>query len=165
MNPASSFYANGYWPTSTSIPGYYGSSYRYNPPGSGANEAVWHFDVMSGEYEISAQWSSFSKSRIQCRLLLFYNNGVKLGTVHVDQRYNGGKFNLLASLTIENGDVTVVLTDTADGYVIADAVKISYLGPASNQRPEGVIDVPSGDMTIRNRGNDIFFRNRDGSRC
>lgn len=51
------------------------------------------------------------------------NNGVGLGTEYADQRSGGGNFNLLGVYDLEAGSLDVVLTDAADGYVIADTVR------------------------------------------
>ena len=54
-----------------------------------------------------------------------FNNGVEIGTQVFDQRFNGGQFNAFdTSYAVNAGTLEVVLTDDADGYVIADAVQI-----------------------------------------
>jgi len=58
-------------------------------------------------------------------------------TVSVDQRTGGGHWNLLGSYTLAPGqDHREVLTDQADGYVIADAVRFTPLQPVAS--PAGV---------------------------
>ena len=39
-------------------------------------------------------------------------------------------------------------TDEADGYVVADAVQIAFMGSGGGQAPNGVIDTPGADVTI-----------------
>jgi len=57
-----------------------------------------------------------------------YNNGVEIGTQIFDQRVNGGRFNVFdTSYVVDAGTLDVVLTDDADGYVIADAVRVVFL--------------------------------------
>ena len=141
------FIIAGSWPISSFTPGYYGSNYQYSPPGSGSKTATWSFNVSEGQYEISAQWSSFVNRATNAGYTIF-NNGLELGTVYENQREGGGQFNVLGTFDFENGILEVVLTDEADGYVIADAVQVDYLGPIGNHAPDGVIDTPSGDLTI-----------------
>ena len=142
------FTTQGSWPTSSFTPGYYGNNYRYLPPGSGSKTATWSFNVSEGEYEISAQWSSF-ENRASNAGYAIYNNGFYLGTINVDQRVGGGQFNVLGGTYIlDAGSLDVILTDSADGYVIADAVRVDYLGPIGNHAPDGVIAVSYTHLTL-----------------
>ncbi|MEA3478199.1 MAG: PKD domain-containing protein, partial [Bacteroidota bacterium] len=140
------FTTQGSWPTSSFTPGYYGSNYQYSPAGSGSKTATWSFNVSEGEHEISAQWSSF-ENRASNAGYAIYNNDSYLGTINADQRVGGGQFNVLCTYILDAGSLDVVLTDSADGYVIADAVKV-YLGSTGNHAPDGVIDTPVGDVMI-----------------
>lgn len=114
----------GSWGTSSFIPGFYGSNYRWAATGSGTNQATWSFSVTAGQYDLSAQWSADS-GRATNATYRVYNNGVEIGAQVFNQRVNGGQFNLFDTrYNVAGGTLTVELTDTANGGVIADAVKV-----------------------------------------
>ncbi len=148
-NTDTGFTTLGDWSGSSSVAGYYGSNYLWSNSGSGANQATWSFTVVDGTYELSAQWAAFDNraSNVVYRVL---NNGIEIGSQIFDQRMNGGQFNLFdTSYTVSAGTLDVVLTNDADSsVVIADAVQAELLDSGGNQAPNGVIDTPSGDVTI-----------------
>lgn len=134
-NTDSGFTTTGSWPASSSSCGYYGTDYLYNSLGSGSDQAKWSFAVIEGEYQISAQWTAHS-NRASNAGYRVYNNGKEIGLQIFDQRINGGRFNVFdTTYILEKGTLDVVLTDNADGYIIADAVRVVHLGPNSNQIP------------------------------
>ena len=124
-NQDAAFSTVGTWSVSTKYPGYYGDNYQWAGVGTGSKTATWTFDLPSaGQYRISAWWSAYS-NRPPDAPYTIYNNGVKLETVRVDQRVNGGQFNELGTYQLNAGKVEVVLSDDiASGYAIADAVSI-----------------------------------------
>jgi hypothetical protein len=147
-NTDAGFSTVGSWGTSSYTPGYYGSNYRYASSGSGSKQATWSFSVSAGQYEISVQWAAF-QNRASNAVYLVFNNGVEIGTQIFDQQVNGGQFNVFDTIyVVDAGTLDVVLTDDANGYVIADAVQVVFLGPGDNIPPNGVIDTPSSDVTI-----------------
>lgn len=88
-------------------------------------QAVWNFEVSStGLYEILARWTDHS-NRAPDAPYYIYNNDNLLTVVTVDQTEQGGKFNTLGAYSLNKGTVQVRLTNDANGYVIADAAKIS----------------------------------------
>lgn len=133
----------GTWSVSTRRPGYYDSNYQWVGVGSGAKTATWTFQVDSaGQYRISAWWSAYSDRPTDAPYTV-YNNGVKLGTVRVDQRIDGGQFNELGTYQLNAGTVEVVLSDDiSSGYVIADAVELE---PVSNPSPPGNVNIDNLD--------------------
>jgi len=120
----------GSWGTSVTIPGFYGSNYRYIASGSGTNYATWTFTGLAGgQYSVYAQWAAYSNRASDAPYTITDGTG-DLATVDKDQRINGGQMNLLWSGTVQAGTLTIKLTDNADGYVIADAVQIvGAVGP------------------------------------
>jgi hypothetical protein len=112
------------WPTSQTIPGGYNTSYRYAPPGNGDRWATWFFTLENpGNCTVSAQWTAYD-NRSTAAPYTIVNNDTPIA-VSIDQTINGGGFNSLGTYWMEAGPVAVVLTDTQDGYVVADAVKLS----------------------------------------
>jgi hypothetical protein len=146
----------GNWPNSISAPGYFGSDYQYAPRGDGSMSATWSFDIgFQGLFEISAQWSPHV-NRAPDAPFSIYNNGQLLDTVIKDQRVSGGFFNPLNTYNLNPGSLEVVLTNAASGYVIADAVQITFLSQSQNLAPDGVIITPSDNIEI-NVGGTVDF--------
>jgi len=147
-NTGAGFFTSGSWGASSFTPGYYGSDYRFASPGSGSNRATWSFSVVAGQYELSAQWAAF-ENRAGNAAYRVFNNGIEIGMQVFDQRVNGGGFNVFDAIyTVTAGTLDVVLTDDADGYVIADAVQVVFMGSGGNLAPNGVIDTPVAEVTI-----------------
>jgi len=147
-NTSQYFSILGNWSTSSVVPGYYLNDYSFASPGSGSKQATWSFSVASGQYTISAQWAAFENRASNAKYRIF-SNGTEFGMQVFDQRINGGRFNDFDVVyTVPGGTLEVMLTDDADGYVIADAVQVMHTGPAGNFAPEGVIDSPSAEATI-----------------
>jgi PKD repeat protein/predicted glutamine amidotransferase len=48
-------------------------------------------------------------------------------TYRIDQKINGGQWNVLDEVYFEQGSYSIVLTDDADGTLVADAVRIVFL--------------------------------------
>lgn len=152
-----SFTAGGYWGTSSFTKGYYGSNYRYTPAGNGSREAYWSFPVEEGKYNLAARWTAFQNRASNARYRVF-NNGAEIGYQIFDQRFNGGVFNLFdKTYTVNTGTMDVLLTDAANGYIIADAVEIEYLGTDGDTPLPDLSNSPSDDANF----DPIVIDNRD----
>jgi len=148
-NNDSGFNADSGWGTSSYKAGYFGSDYRFAPSGNGSLSASWSFAINAeAQYAIYAQWTSDPLYRASNAPYKVYLDGTELDTVYMDQRVNGGQFNLLGSYTLAPGILEIVLTNDADQYVIADAVKLVESGPPANMAPNGIINDPDTDRTI-----------------
>jgi hypothetical protein len=150
-NSDPAFFVVGEWISATTWPQWYGNDYVWTREGDGTKSASWNFEVTSGNYDIYAWWTSLN-FRAPYAPYTIINNGEILGTVFVDQRFGGGQFNLLTSLSVEAGNLEVVLTDDESGSVVADAVKVSLVDQIVNYAPNGIIDSPSGDIVITEGG-------------
>jgi hypothetical protein len=123
-NSDSAFSTVGNWKHSSSIPGYYDVGYQYRAPGTGSASANWKFEIYSsGVYEISVRWSSYMNRAPDATYSIF-NNGIHLGDETVDQTVNGSQFISIGEYSLLPGQLEVILTDEALGYVVADAVKL-----------------------------------------
>ncbi|MGH7603983.1 MAG: RHS repeat-associated core domain-containing protein [Gemmatimonadaceae bacterium] len=102
------------------------------PPGSGPNTATWTPNVaQAGQYEVYAQWTASSNRATDATYTVTHAGGTT--AVPVNQQANGGAWNLLGTYTLSPGTAhKVTLTDQANGYVIADAIR---LVPVSVQTP------------------------------
>ena len=147
-NTDGGFFTSGDWGTGSGVPGYYGSDYDYTSKGDGSRKATWQFNIATnGNYDVEAQWAAHINRATNAPYTI-YNNGSFIARVTKNQQINGGKFNLLGSYTLTAGTVEVVLDNNASGFVVADAIQLTFLGAVSNQPPDGTIDTPAGNKTI-----------------
>ena len=147
-NSDAGFSTVGSWPSSTSVTGYDGSDYQIASKGNGSATATWQFNIVTdGHYDVEAQWTAYGNRANNAHYTL-YNNGIFVANVTTNQQINGGQFNLLGSYNLTAGTLEVVLDNNASGYVVADAVQVTYTGTPINQPPDGTIDTPTGNKTI-----------------
>jgi len=159
-NTDGGFSVTGNWSNSSSITGYYGSDYRYAASGDGSTMAIWTFVINEEtQYSIYAQWTDHAL-RASDAPYTIYLNGTEVETVLVDQRYDGGRFNLLGSYNLVPGTLEVVLTNNASNFVVADAVQVIRNGPPVNTEPDGVIDNTDAGFSVA--GNWSTSSNIDG---
>ncbi len=122
---------------------------RFNAAGTGSDVATWHFqNVPPGRYMVSAT-GTFAGDRAKNSPFTIRNGGPTgpiADTVLVNQEQNPGEFDppedgqniLFRNLTLVDvtGDaLTVLLSDNADQFVAADAVRIEVIGDLSKVRP------------------------------
>jgi hypothetical protein len=117
----------GSWPLSSSTSGYYGSGYRYRWAGSGSNTATWSFSIpLTGSWRVYAMWTSGSNRASDAPYTVYHAGGATI--VDVNQQVNGGSWVAIGTYSFNAGSGSVRLTDNANGVVIADAIKLEYLG-------------------------------------
>ncbi len=92
------------------------------PVGATPNTATWKPNItQAAEYEIFANWTGHPNRATDAKYTINHAEGSS--EVNVNQQVNGGIFNSLGTFTLDqNSDIE--LTDVANGYVIADAIKI-----------------------------------------
>ncbi|MCK4815486.1 RHS domain-containing protein, partial [bacterium] len=114
----------GTWPVSTSVSGYYEANYQHHPAGSGSNSVTWTPEIAdAGDYEVYIRWTTHPNRASNAKYTINYDGGSE--TITVNQRENGGTWNHLGTFSFAVGTSgNIVLTDEADGYVIADSVKL-----------------------------------------
>jgi len=135
----------GSWTSSTTTAGYYGSNYQYKSSGSGLYTATFTPTIITeGNYSIYAMWSADDNRTSNAKFIVTHASGT--GILLKNQRINGGVWNSLGDYYLSVGTTNnVVLSDVADGIVIADAIKCEYIGP---QDFEGALDVHNPLKTI-----------------
>ena len=127
-NADAGFSTLGDWGTGSGVPGYYGSDYDYTSKGDGSRTATWQIDITSpGDYDVEARWAAHSNRATNAPYWL-YNNGSFVAMTRVNQQTNGGQFNLLGSYSLKAGTLTIVLNNSADGFVVADAIRVIQTG-------------------------------------
>jgi subtilisin family serine protease len=121
----------GGWGTGT-LSGAYNNDYRYSPGGGGSNRARWLFSsVASGTVQVYTTWKEHSNRATNAPYSIF-DGAVLEQTVFVNQRsapndvFSAGVWwELLGTYAITNGSLTVELTNGANGYVVADAIRLT----------------------------------------
>ncbi len=142
-NGDTGFSTVGFWPAFAGDG--YQNDVHYIGAGSGALEALWTFAVSPGQYRVAATWSIYSNRATDAPFTV-YNGSTPLSAAAVDQQaapndladagvgweYLGGVLNITTST------LTVKLTDLANSFVIADAIRLERLGdlPGGGGRAE-----------------------------
>jgi len=86
-----------------------------------ANSATWAPRLAPGLYVVSARWTAHPNRATDAKYTVTHASGQTVFTVN--QQLYGGIWNLLGREFTLTADSTVTLTDEANGYVIADAVR------------------------------------------
>ncbi|MFP6692621.1 MAG: choice-of-anchor D domain-containing protein, partial [Pirellulales bacterium] len=123
----------------------------YNAAGFGNDVATWTFDGLTpGEYRVSATWVPYANRATDAPYTVL-NGGAALKTVNVNQELPPNDFNDLGSswedlgfFTITGDTLVVELSDDANGYVIADAIRIEKL--AGIEDGAGKVDFGGTDV-------------------
>ena len=106
---------------------HYGSSHYYNGEvGTGQDTATWAFTVPeSGNYDVYAWWweGDWRPTDVPFTINHFDDST----TVRVDQRTNGGQWNLLGTFYFQDEGSVVVSDDVSSGQdIVADAIRLVY---------------------------------------
>ncbi|MEU0567169.1 exo-alpha-sialidase [Nonomuraea sp. NPDC005983] len=117
--------ASGTWATGTGATGYYGRNYRSHAAGDGSSVARWSPEVpASGVYEVAVRYTADPNRASNAPYTVTYAGGS--ATVRVNQRANGGIWVPIGRYPFVAGNAgTVELSDGANGYVIADAIRLT----------------------------------------
>ncbi|NEE04775.1 golvesin C-terminal-like domain-containing protein, partial [Phytoactinopolyspora halotolerans] len=112
------------WNGASGISGYIGPGYRWVEPGDGSSTFTWRLNVPAdGDYEVFVNYVSTSSRATDAPYAVTHDGGED--TVRVNQQSGGGEWQSLGSYAFsEDGDHSIVLSDDADGRVVADAVKL-----------------------------------------
>jgi subtilisin family serine protease len=118
--------------------GGYGGSYRYSAAGTGSNTATWQqAGLAAGNYQVQATWRA-EPNRATNAPYRIYDGTTLLATARINQQLapsgttiNGFVFQSLGTFAVTSGTLRVVLGNDANNYVIADAVRLVPLPPAT----------------------------------
>ena len=137
------------------IVGAYGGDYAYHSPGNGSNRVSWSFTSLpNGTYDVFATWTPHSNRASNASFTVRDGNQFE-NVVRQDQRARpddlvaaGRAWERLGSYTVENGALSVELSDAANGFVIADAIRVvptsTHPEPPSSELPRVVDDGQAG---------------------
>jgi alpha-L-rhamnosidase len=112
----------------------YESSVEQAAAGNGSSTATFRPNLpASGRYKVYAHWTSHANRATNSPYTIYHAKGQE--TIRVNQEKNGGKWILLGEYDFTSGTSGyVVLTNDADGIVVADAVAFS---PVAATLPPG----------------------------
>jgi parallel beta-helix repeat protein len=125
-NPDAEFVCK--WGTSRS--GGYEGDYRWHAKGDGSCTATWTPDIVDeGYYNVYAWWKASSNRATDAKYTIYYDGGSHI--VEVNQEINGSQWNYLGNFPFAVGTSGyVVLSNDANQFVIADAIKFEFAGEA-----------------------------------
>jgi hypothetical protein len=152
----------GNWPFSSGQG--YGGDVHYSAMGSGSDVARWTFAVTPGRYRVSASWFAHANRASNAPYTIF-NGSTALATVRVSQKVAANDFtdagtsweDLGGPYDITGNTLVVELSDAANGYVIADAVRIAEVAVT----PGGTFTPPAGSPLARKEHPRLLFTSAD----
>ena len=125
---------------------------RSKTAGNGSDVATWTFDDLSpGQYRVSATWSPYSNRATDAPYSVL-DGATPLTTVNVNQKATPNDLSdagaswedLGTALNVNSGTLVVQLTNDANGYVIADAIRIERIGTPVSGPEVAVLDGAAG---------------------
>ncbi len=117
----------GKWTATNTTGGFIGADYLFRTPGDGSSTVTWPYpDSSAGRYEVFARWAGGPNRATNATYQVSSNSGQT--SVAVNQKHNGGTWVSLGTFDFQPGKSQgVVLSDRADGVVVADAIR--FVGP------------------------------------
>ncbi len=131
--------ATGEWTSASSTTGFIGSDYLHDGNvGQGGKQVVYSPPAsVTGAQRLYLRWTSHTNRASNVPIRIIDAKGTR--TIQVDQKSNGGKWNLLG---VFSGIQSVAVTTTgANGYVVADAVGFTPTAAADDSDDDGLSDV------------------------
>ncbi|MGE0875506.1 MAG: RHS repeat-associated core domain-containing protein [Burkholderiales bacterium] len=104
------------------------------PPNAPPNTATWTPNVaQAGQYEVYARWTSHANRATDTKYTVTHAAGTT--TTTVNQQANGATWNLLGTYSLAPGTGhKIALTDEANGYVVADAIRLVVVSLEPQQK-------------------------------
>jgi hypothetical protein len=135
---------SGTWNAGTTVTGYQGANYLTHAAGTGTSSARWQTDVpTTGTYDVSVWYTDNANRADNAPYTVTDAGGSTL--VRVNQQANGGRWVSLGKYSFTAGSKAVVqLSDDANGYVVADAVRITAQGLVADNDDPSTYSVISG---------------------
>jgi hypothetical protein len=118
------------WLTDTVGTDYFGKDFLYAAPGTGA--AVFSSGALpAGRYDVYGWWTANAAHCPAAKITLI--GAGRIVERLFDQRLNGGRWNKLETLSLPlGGEITISVSDSGSGKIIADAFRILYAGSPAN---------------------------------
>lgn len=117
----------GKWTATNTTGGFIGADYLFRTPGDGSSTVTWPYpDGSAGRYEVFARWAGGPNRATNATYQV--SSSSSQTSVAVNQKNNGGTWVSLGTFDFQPGKSQgVVLSDKADGVVVADAIR--FVGP------------------------------------
>ncbi len=128
---------------------FYGPNFRWKDPGTGTAKAVWEPELVTGagNYEVSIWYPIDSLFATNAPFTI--NHAGVSDTVIVDQSVDGGKWVSLGTYYFENNDTeNITLSDNADSWVAADAVRFIIIDDTTPPVITNVQSTATGDSAV-----------------
>jgi hypothetical protein len=129
---ATGFSTVGSWTLWTGF-GYHNQVHQ-GTAGTGSDKATWTFAVVPGAYQVAVTWVAHP-NRADNAPYTVLDGTTSLGTVRVNQQLapsdftdQGVGWKVLGTYTVTGSTLVVQLSNDADGYLNADAVRIQKVG-------------------------------------
>jgi hypothetical protein len=139
----------GRWFPSATSPGFWGTNYLYDDPAQRGTTAVCFAPAVpvTGRYDVSLRWRASAASLASNVPVEIHHQG-GVTPLTVNQRINGGTWVALGQYTFAAGTQGTVTLRTAgaNGYVIADAVRLVPVGST-----EVIVDNATPGVTLTGR--------------
>jgi len=116
------------WNASANVRGYYNTGYWWRRTSSSSNLASFMFESDADAcYKVEGWWSAASDRSPNATFIGYDEDENEVGRGSVNQRINGGAWNMLGTWTFPAGLNSVSLSSWGDGshVVIADAVRVT----------------------------------------
>ncbi len=136
-NADTGFSAVGTWKEDTKLSGFEPPDYRWHAAGDGSSVVTWDVELTDGTgyYEVFVKYAISDKLATNAPYTINHADGSD--TVPVDQSINGGKWVSIGTYNFaDDGTEYTSLSDDADSWVVADAVKFSFRGSLY----DGIVD-------------------------
>ncbi|MGB3852103.1 MAG: DUF6443 domain-containing protein [Tunicatimonas sp.] len=136
-NKSPGFSTNGSWVISSQQQGNrYGPDYVHDDnKNKGSKTATFQATVTPGTYQVYGWWSASSNRATNVPYDIVTACG-EIATTTVNQRANGASWQLLGTYNFNETAQVILRTDGTNGYVIADAIKLTSL--TTSTAPERV---------------------------
>src|SRR5262249_54987117 len=137
----------------------FNNNVHFAASGTGSSVATWTFTVTPGQYLVSATWSPHANRATNSPYSVL-DGSTPLGTVPVNQQAtpsdrtdSGVGWKALGTFNVTGTTLTVTLSNAANGYVIADGIRIEYKGGLPSGPTAQVFD---GSTLVADGGSDSF---------
>lgn len=129
-----------FWNSSNSGVNYFGDNYLYHTSTVASGNIEFSSPSLTrGNYDIYAWWQDSSINATNTKFTIQTANGNI--TLNRNQRANGGEWNFLANVGMsDSGVLKIIVSDSADGNIVADAFRIIYRGEQTKIINEYVVD-------------------------
>ncbi len=138
---------SGDWSESKVVSGYQGSNYLHDGNVDSLSAVSWQIDTENnGQYEVFAKWTAHGNRASNAGYTVLDANGEH--TVYVNQKGNNGEW---ISLGVYKQPHEVKLSNlNADGYVIADSIKIDLVTELLDVDGDGITDEDELSILLSN---------------